>query len=174
MLDLLRQRRSIRKFTSQPVEAEKVAALSEALLRSPSSRNRQPWQFVLVDDRQTLRQLATAKAHGTSFFATAPLAIVIAADPQVSDVWVEDCSIAALIAQLAAEELGLKSCWAQLRLRPHDDSRSASEYARQLVGLPERMEVPVVIAVGYPDEEKAGHPRDLLPTTKLHSNRYEK
>jgi len=173
MLELLRQRRSIRKFSAQKVEAEKIDLLEEALLRSPTSRNHRPWEFVLVDDSQLLKQLATAKSHGTSFFATAPLAMVIAADPQLSDVWIEDCSIAAIVVQLATEELGLKSCWAQLRLRPYADQLSASEFVRQLVGLPEGFEVPMVIAIGYPDEEKEGHPRTSLPDAKLHRNRYQ-
>ena len=172
MLDLLRQRRSIRTFKPQPVESEKIAQLCEALLRSPTSRNHRPWEFVIVDNPQLLQQLQTAKAHGTSFFRTAPLAIVVAADPQQSDVWVEDCSIAAINVQLLAEQLGLKSCWAQLRLRSHDDRQTASEYVRNLVGLPAGMEVPIVIAIGYPDEEKAGHPRESLPDEKLHRNRY--
>lgn len=174
MFELLAQRRSIRKFTAQPVEEDKVARLAEALLRSPTSRNFQPGQFVLVDDPHLLAQLATAKSHGTGFFATAPLAIVVAADPQKSDVWVEDCSIAAIIAQLAAEQLGLKSCWAQLRLRPHAGETSASEYVRKLVGLPEGFEVPMVIAVGYPDQELAGHPADTLPAEKIHHNHYHR
>ncbi len=173
MLDLLRERRSIRKFTSQAVEPEKVSALVEALLRSPTSRNRQPWKFVLVDEKATLQQLASAKSHGTSFFSSAPLAIVIAADPQISDVWVEDCSIAAIILQLTAEELGLKSCWAQLRLRDHNESQSASEYVRQLVNLPAGLEVPMVIAVGYPAEEKAGHPLASLITAKVFQNHFQ-
>lgn len=172
MLELLRQRRSIRKFKSQPVEPEKVELLCEAVLRAPTSRNFQPCEFVLVDDPELLAQLATAKTHGTSFFATAPLAIVVAADPQKSDVWIEDSSIAAIIAQLAAEELGLKSCWAQLRLRPHEGEPNASEYVRKLVGLPEGLEVPMVIAVGYPEETKAGHPRSALASEKIHRNRF--
>ena len=172
MLNLLRQRRSIRVFKEQPVEPEKVKLLSEALLRAPTSRNLQPCEFILVDDPATLDRLVTAKAHGTSFFATAPLAVVIAANPQTSDVWIEDSAIAAIIVQLAAEAIGLKSCWAQLRLRAHDDDISASEFVRQLVGLPEGMEVPVVIAVGYPDEKKAGHGRDSLKNTKIHLNRF--
>jgi nitroreductase len=125
-----------------------------------------------VDDPAILDRLVTAKAHGTSFFATAPLAIVIAADPQISDVWIEDSAIAAIVAQLAVEELGLKSCWAQLRLREHNDELSASEFVRQLVGLPEGKEVPIVIAVGYPDEKKAGHNADALKKTKIHLNHY--
>jgi nitroreductase len=172
MFDLLRQRRSIRKFKSQPVEPEKVELLCEALLRAPTSRNFQPCEFVLVEDPGLLLKLATAKAHGTSFFSTAPLAIVVAADPQKSDVWVEDSSIAAIIAQLAAEELGLKSCWAQLRLRPHEGEENASEYVRKLVGLPEGFEVPMVIALGYPDEEKPGHPRAELSDAKIHRDQF--
>lgn len=172
MFELLRQRRSIRKFKSQPVEPEKVEQLCEALLRAPTSRNFQPCQFVLVDEPETLQQLATAKAHGTSFFASAPLAIVIAVDPQKSDVWVEDSSIAAIISQLAAEQLGLKSCWAQLRLRPHEGEESASEYVRKLVGLPEGLEVPMVIAIGYPGVKRVGHPRESLLEEKIHRNRY--
>ncbi len=172
MLELLQQRRSVRKYKSQPVEPEKIALLSEALLRAPSSRNFQPCEFILVDDPEKLQQLAIAKAHGTSFFASAPLAIVIGADPQKSDVWIEDSSIAAIIVQLAAESQGLKSCWAQLRLRKHDDDTSASEFVRQLVGLPEGMEVPMVIAVGYADIEVPGHPREELSDNKIHKNQY--
>ena len=172
MFDLLQQRRSVRKYRSQLVEPEKIAQLSEALLRAPTSRNFQPCEFVLVDDPEKLQKLSTAKSHGTSFFASAPLAVVIAADPEVSDVWIEDSSIAAIIVQLAAEQLGLKSCWAQLRLRQHNDELSASNYVRKLVGLPEGIEVPMVIAIGYPDEEKSGHPRESLLDVKIHRNKF--
>jgi nitroreductase len=75
--------------------------------------------------------------------------------------------------QLAAEQLGLKSCWAQLRLRAHDDDLSAAEYVRQLVGLPVGMEVPIMIAVGYPAEDKEGHPRNSLSDTKIHHNQFK-
>lgn len=168
MLELLRRRRSVRRYTATAVAPEKLETLCEALLRAPTSRNLQPLSFVVVEDRQTLDRLATAKPHGTSFFSTAPLAVVIAADPSVSDVWIEDAAVAATIIQLVAEDLGLKSCWAQLRLRAHDDATCASEYVRELVGLPEGLEVPVVIAVGYPAENKAGHPFSSLHQEKIH------
>ncbi len=172
MLDLLRQRRSVRKFKRQSVEVEKISQLSEALLRSPTSRNQQPCEFVLVDDPEKLAQLATAKAHGASFFTTAPLAVVIAANPEVSDVWIEDSSIAAIIVQLVAEQLGLKSCWAQLRLRIHAGNQNASEFVRQLVGLPAGIEVPMMIAIGYPDEDIADHSRKTLLNSKIHHNQF--
>ena len=172
MLDLLQQRRSVREFKPQSVEIEKVEQLGEALLRAPTSRNLQPCEFILVNDSELLEQLSTAKIHGSSFFASAPLAVVIAANPEVSDVWIEDSSIAAIIVQLAAEQLGLKSCWAQLRLRQHNTELSAANFVRQLVGLPEGMEVPMVIAIGYPDEEISGHPRESLLDTKIHHNQF--
>jgi nitroreductase len=172
VLNLLRQRRSVRVFRSQPVEAEKVEALIEGLLRSPTSRNLQPCTFVIIQERPLLDQLINAKPHGTTFFSTAPLAVVIAADPDLSDVWIEDAAVAATLVQLVAEDLGLKSCWAQLRARQHNDAISASDYVRSLVGLPEGMEVPMVIAIGYPDEKKAGHPASVLRTEKIHMERF--
>ncbi|WP_321369131.1 nitroreductase family protein [uncultured Desulfuromusa sp.] len=172
MIDLLRQRRSVRKFKQQPIEDEKLTQLSEALLRAPTSRNQQPCEFVLVDNPDTLIKLSAAKPHGASFFTSAPLAVVIAANPEISDVWIEDSAIAAIVVQLAAEELGLKSCWAQLRLRPHDELNRASDFVRQLVGLPVGMEVAMVIAIGYPAEETSAHPRDSLRDEKIHHNKF--
>ena len=172
MLDLMRQRRSVRVFKPQPVEAEKIELLAEALLRAPTSRNLQPCHFVMVQKRQLLDQLISAKPHGTTFFGTAPLAVAIAADPCVSDVWIEDAAVAATFLQLAAEDLGLKSCWAQLRLRRYNDDLSASEYVRNLLELPAGIEVPIVIAIGYPDEKKAGHSVDVLRTEKIHRERF--
>lgn len=172
MLDLMRQRRSVRVFKPQSIEAEKIAALAEALLRAPSSRNLQPCTFVIMQERQLLDQLIGAKPHGTTFFDTAPLAVVIAADPAVSDVWIEDAAVAATVVQLVAEDQGLKSCWAQLRSRQHNDAISASEYVRNLVALPAGIEVPMVIAIGYPDEKKIPHPAEALRSEKIHQERF--
>lgn len=172
MLDILRQRRSIRKFEPRPVEQEKIEALTEAVLRAPSSRGRNPWEFVIVTDPLTLEALGRAKPHGAEFLAGAPLAFVIAADPERCDVWVEDCAIAAIILQLTAVSLGLGSCWAQIRLRPHGEGRSAEDYVREIVGLPERMQVDCIIGIGYPLGSLRGHARDSLPFNKIHRERF--
>ncbi len=172
MLEILRQRRSVRDFTDKPITKETIDALYEAVLRAPTSRNRQPWQFIFVEQKGLIEDLAKSKSHGTRFLESAQLALVIVADPEVSDVWVEDCSIAAIVAQLAAEELGLKSCWGQLRLRPHDDQTSASGYVCELLDIPASMEVPIIIGFGYPQELPKGHEREELPWEKLHRNRF--
>lgn len=109
-LPLIQDRRSIRSFTDRPVEPEKVALLVEAALRSPSSRSLNPWEFILVTDKTMLEKLSACKPHGAAFLKGTPLGIVVLADPEKYDVWIEDCSIASTYIQLAAEDIGLKSC----------------------------------------------------------------
>jgi nitroreductase len=172
LLPLLKKRRSIRRFEDRPVPPEVVADIIEAALRSPSSRSLCPWEFIVVTDRKKLDRLATAKPHGGSFLGQAPLAIAIAADPQRCDVWIEDASIATLMIHLAAADLGLGSCWVQIRSRQHDDHQSASQIVAGELGLPKGMEVLALVAMGYPRETKQGHPRDSLLFQKVHIEKF--
>ncbi|MFP4038922.1 MAG: nitroreductase family protein [Desulfosudaceae bacterium] len=109
MISLLRRRRSVRRYLDQAIDPEIKATLQEALLRSPSSRNIRPWEFVWVEDKAVLEKLSRSKPHGASFLKEAALGIVICGDSGKSDVWIEDCSIAAVIAHLTAFSLGLGS-----------------------------------------------------------------
>jgi nitroreductase len=171
-IDLLRTRRSVRQFQDKPVEKEKIDLLVESMLRSPSSRGLNPWEFVVVTEPEILSGLAKAKPHGASFIKNAPLAIVVCADPAKCDVWVEDCSIAALIVHLAATDLGLGSCWVQLRLREHDAGITSEEYVKKLLGLSDNMVVEAVIAIGYGKEDKPGHALSSLSYDKVNYNQY--
>ncbi len=170
-MELLQQRRSIRQFNSEVITSEQVEQLTEALLRAPTSRGRNPWHFVVVDDPKLLTQLSEAKAHGAEFLANAPLAVAICADPAVSDVWVEDCAIAAIILQLTAESIGLGSCWAQMRLRSDANGHSAEANVREILNLPESWNVDCIIGIGQPSHRLVGHPRASLPDGKIHRNR---
>ncbi|MFP4473113.1 MAG: nitroreductase family protein [Candidatus Omnitrophota bacterium] len=162
VLELLRQRRSVRRFRQKPLSEDMIKQLKEAAVRSPSSRNLRPWRFYFVSDQDRLEGLAKAKAHGAGFLKDAALGIVICGDETVSDVWIEDGSIAAVILQLTAQDLGLGSCWVQIRNRLNADSQSSEEYIRALMDIPSRQRVLAVIAVGYPDEEKPGILQDQL------------
>lgn len=174
LIELLQQRRSTRQFKSEQITPEQVEQLSEALLRAPTSRGRNPWHFVVIDDPQLLAQLSTAKAHGAEFLAKAPLAVAICAEPAVSDVWVEDCAIAAIILQLTAESMGLGSCWAQMRLRSDANGHSAEANVRKILNLPAEWNVDCIIGIGQPSHRLAGHPRASLPNGKIHRNRQPK
>lgn len=167
MLDAVKQRRSIRRYTEQAVSESDVAQLQEAALRAPSSRNLQPWQFVFVTDPELLGALSEAKASFGQFLAGAPLGIVVCADESVSDCWIEDCSIAATVLQLTATDLGLGSCWIQIRGRLHADGQPAEEYVRKLLHLPENMRVLTILAVGHPAEVKQPKPDETLAWDRI-------
>lgn len=172
-IDLLEKRRSIRRFSDKSVEAEKVEKLVEAALRSPSGRGFNPWSFVVVDDRESLKRLSQCKAHGASFIKNAPLGIVVCADPGKSDTYVEDASIASIFIHLAAASLGLGSCWVQVRLRQRDDGVTAQDYVAKELGVPEGQIVQAIIAIGYPAETKAGHTKESLDYHKVFRNTFD-
>ena len=75
MIEILRKRRSIRKYTDKKIEPEKIEVLKEAVLRSPTSKNLNPWEFIFVDDLEIIHQLKSCKSHGTTPLSTAPLAV---------------------------------------------------------------------------------------------------
>ena len=173
MIEILRSRRSARTFENRNIEPEKVQILREALVRSPSSRSINPWEFVVVDDARILERLAGCKPHGASFLSGAPLGVVVMGDTTRSDTCIEDCSIAAITLQYAAESLGLASCWCQVRMRTHSETTSAEEYIKGILEIPEHLMVQCVIAVGYPVQRQAPHSHDSLQWGKIKKNRYE-
>ncbi len=170
-LDLIESRRSIRKFKDRPVEKEKINTLIEAALRSPSSRSINPLQFIVIDDKTLLEKLSKTKPHGAGFLKGAALGIIVCGDASQSDVWIEDASIASTFIHLAAHDLGLGSCWIQIRKRDHTASKSADTYIKGLLNIaPDTIIIESIIAIGYPDEVKKGHTKDSLQFHKVSFN----
>ncbi len=171
-LDLISSRRSIRKFTGRPVEKKKIDIVIEAALRSPSSRGINPWQFIIIEDKNLLKKLSTAKPHGAGFLKDAPLGIIVCADESKSDVWVEDASIASAFIHLAAHDIGLGSCWIQIRKRQFSNDKAADIYVKELLKIPDNIKIESIIAMGYPDEVKKEHSKDSLQFAKVSFNTY--
>ena len=172
VMSVIRKRRSIRHFVRKPVEPEKIDVLLEAALRAPSSRGINPWELIVVTEQNLLKELSRSKEHGSTFLEDAPLGIVVCADPEKCDVWIEDASIAAIFIQLAAESLGLGSCWIQIRERMHDGTKSAEEYVAGILKIPAQMKVASMIAIGYSDMQKPPHKADELLYEKVHRGIY--
>ena len=172
MIDILRTRRSIRKYEKKTIDKPSLEIIKEALLRCPSSRGINPWTFIFVDDPDLLKQLSQAKEHGSNFLKDATLGIVICGDELKSDVWVEDCSIASIVALLAAQSLGLGSCWIQIRSRNHSKEKTAEEYVQGLLGIPKNLKVESIVSMGYPGETKRPIPLGQLDYGKIKYNRY--
>ena len=170
--DLLKSRRSIRKFQNREVEKDKTDTILKSALLSPSSRSRKPWEFIAVTDTELLKKLAGCREHGSAFLAGAPLGIVIIANPEACDVWVEDASIAAIIIQLSAQSLDLSSCWIQVRERFHSSGVKAEDYIKEVLAIPPKYRVECMVGIGYAAEEKRAYDDNELLYDKIHRNRY--
>lgn len=173
LMELLRRRRSVRRFLPEPIAPEKIAILKEAVLRSPSSRNFDPWEFIFVTDPVLLDKLSRLKPHGAEFLRDAALGIVICGDESVSDVWVEDCAIASILAILAAQSVGLGGCWIQVRKRFYDPAVPSEEYVREVLGLPDRMRVLSIVGVGHPAERPEPLLEQNLKRDRIHENKWQ-
>ncbi len=146
---LVQIRRSHRQFTDEKVSAEDVRLILRAALMSPTSMNQRAWQFAVTDDPEAISRMAEAKESGGLFLKDAPLAIVIMGDPKTNGCWIEDGAIAATIMQLQAEDLGLGSCWIQMRDKYQKDGTPANKVIHDILGLPEEQEVLFVLAIGH-------------------------
>lgn len=154
MLELLRNRRTIRKYEDKKIPEELIEQLKEAALRSPTSRNRKEWKFWFVQDKKMLNRLSDSKKSGAGLLKDAALAVVIGADSDESDVWIEDCSIAAINIQMAAQSLGLGSCWVQTRERFTADGTSSESFIQKLLFQPKNIRFEAIIAIGFSAEER--------------------
>ncbi|HHV38016.1 MAG TPA: NAD(P)H nitroreductase [Tepidimicrobium sp.] len=172
MLELLMNRRSIRKYKKNSIEKEKIDAIIKAALTSPSGRNKKPWELIIVQDKKLLKALGATRGSASYHIQSAPLAIVVLADPSITDIWIEDTSIISVIIQLVAESLGLGSCWVQIRERFDVDGNTIESMVKDILSIPENLKVESIISIGYPDEVKDPHGEEDLPFDKIHYNRY--
>lgn len=142
---LVQARRSIRSFTSQPVSEAECKALLRAALMSPTGKNSRAWQFLVATQPALLQALSQCKPQSGAFVAEAPMAILVLGDPTATDTWVEDAALAAIAIQYQAADLGLGSCWCQIRGR-----EGAEQAVRRLLSIPAHLAVECIIAVGHP------------------------
>lgn len=170
--DLVQLRRSHRRFTDEEVSAEDVRLILRAALMSPTSKGQRSWEFVVVDDKTDIEKIADAKELGSQFLKEASLAIVVLGNPVLNDCWVEDCSIAAISIQYQAEDLGLGSCWAQMRGRGLTDGTDAGTVIRGVLDIPENFEPLCVIGIGHKADGRKPQSEDKLKWENVHVDKY--
>ena len=146
-IDIARSRHSCRLFSEEPLSDGERGLLLEAGDLAPSSRGRRPVRLVPVDDIGTIRKLASCRPSSTKALETATFAVIVAADPAVADTWVEDSSIATIMMQLEAEDLGLGSCWIQIRMRDNAGT-PAEDIVKDITGLDPGFSVLSIVALG--------------------------
>jgi nitroreductase len=141
-----------------------VKSLLEAGMAAPSANNRQPWHFVAVTDRSTLKALADLHPYG-KMLSGAALAITVCGDPSISDWWVQDCSAATENILIAAAGLGLGGVWLGCYGRPERE-----QAIRDVLGIPKNLAVLCMISIGHPAESK--NPRTQYDPARVHRNKW--
>ncbi|MDE6085565.1 MAG: nitroreductase family protein [Muribaculaceae bacterium] len=169
---LIVKRRSIRHFTPELIDAQHVKLILEAGLLSPTSKSSRAWEFIVVDDKEMLERLSHCKAHAAEPIGRAPLAVVVAVDSTKTEPWIEDASVAAAFMQLQAADLGLGSCWIQVRDRYGADGTPAQEYVQEALGIPETISIVCILAIGHPAQERKPQDVENLKWEQVHLGKW--
>jgi nitroreductase len=153
IIDIIFKRRSIRKYTPQPVDEDTLRRLLQAAMAAPSAVNGQPWEFIVVTDKEMLAEMYRSLPYGRY---AAPAAIVVCANPAIASnkdaaerFWVQDCSAATENILIAAAGLGLGAVWCGVHPNPNREKAIANVFS-----IPAGVTPLNVILVGYPDEDK--------------------
>lgn len=150
--EAINARRSVRKFEDKPVEKEKIDLLLRAAMQAPSASNEQPWEFIVIEDKETLEKLSKAHEYAMAM-KNGAVAIVCLTDKKYSltdtNIWMQDLSAASENILLEAVELGLGATW--MAIAPFEDR---IEYMKNLFNLPDGVSVFNMIILGYPTKTK--------------------
>jgi len=163
-LSMIFARRSIREYAERAVGDSEVKSLLEAAMAAPSANDRQPWRFVVVRNRPTLKKLADMHPYA-KMLSSAALAVAVCGDPAISDWWTQDCFAATENLLIAAAGLGLGAVWIGCLGRPERERA-----VRICLEIPETIGVASLISVGYPAEKKAA--RTQYDDRKIHADRW--
>ncbi|AAK81480.1 nitroreductase [Clostridium acetobutylicum] len=174
MIDLLKTRRSIRKYKNKEIEKEKVDTLLKAALLAPTSMGKRSWEFIAVTNKNLISELSTARKMGSQFLKGAPLVIVVVENPEATDAYIEDGAIASTLIQVTAHSMGLGSCWCHVRNRDRIDYDTTEAFIKTLLNIPENLKVECMLGIGYPDEERKAYTDEDLALNKLHYDKYSK
>lgn len=162
--DVLLKRRSVRKFTEEPISKECIDELLHAAMSGPSACNMKPWEFYVVTNESKLKELQSASKFTK---ISAKLAIVVcgnlskALPMQLAEYWIQDCSAATENILLRITDLGLGAVWCGIY-----PQKRAEEKVRKLLGINTK-QIPLnIIFIGHPAEEPTA--RDQYDETKVH------
>lgn len=168
LLQIMKSRRSIRKYTDEKISADKLKLILQAGLLAPSSKNIRPVEFIVIEEKDTLKKLSKSKLAGAGMLSGAAKAIVVIGDTRKADAWVEDCSLAMGYMLLMAENLGIAACWVQERLRKTAFGKDAGTYVKELLEIPDYYEVEAILSLGIAKKAEESRSWDEPEQEKIH------
>ena len=168
LIDLMYKRRSTRRFNDEEISKEDLDLILQSALLAPSAMNRKPCNFMVVERKETLKELSVCKEEGAGLVAGAKKVIVVIADTMIApDTWIEDSAIALTHMHLMATELDIGSCWIQIRLRSKD-GRDSEEIIRDILKIDSHYRIAGILALGHSDKIPKPHDADDLDKSKIH------
>ena len=171
LFELAAGRRSVRRYTNEKIDDAVINEIMKVALTAPASFGHQPVEFVVVRDKQTVRDIAGCKSLGGSQIIGADVVIVVMVKLDRGEFWIEDGAIASSYLLLAAEQYNLGACWVHIRNRT-GRRKSSDEEIRELLGVPNGYAVLNLVALGGKGEEKRGYTEADLDKSKVHFERY--
>ena len=167
-MDIIFNRRSVRKFTDKKIEADKIERLMRATMQAPSAANQQPWEFMVIDEKETLVKLADFSPYAKMLPGAALGIIVLEKQGTRAPLFTEqDLGAATQNLLLQAAYEGLGAVWMGVG---RGDARET--FLTEMFSLPESVKPFAVIALGYPAEENANHFVDRYQADRVHYNKY--
>jgi nitroreductase len=154
MLEVIKKRRSIRRFLDKEIEKEKIEEILRAAMTAPSAHNGRPWRFWLVKEKEIKEKLSQIQPWA-DFVAKAPVILVIGADEGRQ--WIEDCSILASLVYLEATNQGLGTCWVQVREMKTEEGKKSEEEVKKIINAPEEIRILCLLPLGYPQKYPPEH-----------------
>lgn len=166
----IQDRRSIRRYTDEKITEEEIRDLLLAAMYAPSAWGKRSWEFIVVDDEAIRKELSNLTSYSSQVLS-APVAIIVVSDKNVSNSWIEDASIAAEHINLEAAKLGLGSSWVQVRGMKHN-AIDAEAYLRNMLNIPENYGICCMVTIGHPAEQKSSHREGEFSADKVHFNKF--
>ena len=170
--ELILNRRSIRKYTTEPVSPDDVQKILAAGLVAPTSKNKRAWEFIVVENKETIERLSQFKPNYQTSLDNPAFAVVVSVDSTETDAWIEDASVASSFMMLQATDLGLGSCWVQVRGRFDAGGVPSEEYVQEVLGIPENFSVLCILTFGHKDEERKPINPEKIMWEKVHIGKW--
>ena len=171
MHELFKKRRSVRSFLNKEVTDEQIRQILTAAMVAPSGRNIRPVEFIVIQDNGIRQKLGKLRVRG-NYVIQAPVTIAILGKPEESNLWLQDCSLAAAHIYLEATNQGLATCWINSVGSETDDGRDAEKTYKKILGIPNNVRLLALFPIGYASENINGHDEDEYNEKIIHRDKW--
>lgn len=165
-------RRTVRKYTNEVISDKEIKEILKAALTAPTGRNTKSVEFILIKDKEILKNIAQSKKPVQNMPVDSAFSILVIGDKDKSDTWIENCSIALTTMQLKAWDMNIGSCWLQLRERKSIENLSSEKLVSTLLNIPENYGILALMTFGKINQEIKAYTDDDIDFSRIHLEKF--